>query len=189
MVTNYFFTPGAEQTSFVTLAKAKKQLRIEVSSTDEDDLIQIYIDAAEKAAEDYLNKKLQKGVMTFECSDFVNPFVFVQSDENDTVASVEYYPKDSETLTTLVNTSYKLRKSSSIGCKEIKYLETTPATATRDDAVIIKINQGFLAAELPKPIYQAMLLMITTMFERREDIGEIGNNLASRNLMRPYRNF
>jgi hypothetical protein len=86
------------------------------------------------------------------------------------------------------DTNYKLRKSSTIGCKEIKF-ESYPETAERDDAVIIEIQQGYEPETLPKPIYQAILLMVTSMYERREDIGEIGNNSASRSLMRPYRNY
>ena len=191
MTTNYFFTKDTELSPFVTLAKAKKQLRLETSFTEEDDLITDYIEAATIAAEDYLNKKLFKGVLTFECSSFENPFVFTQSDESDAVASVKYYAKEGggETLAEIANTNYKLRKSSFIGCKEIKFTDTLPATEVRDDAVVIKINQGFAEADLPKPIYQAILLMVTSMYEKREDIGEIGNNQASRNLLRPYRNF
>lgn len=190
-VTNYFFTKDTGLSPFVTLAKAKKQLRLETSFTEEDTLITDYIDAATEAAQDYLNKKLYKGVLTFECTGFTNPFLFSQSDDNDTVASVKYYAKDGDgtMLSTVVDTTYKLRKSSSIGCKEIKFTEDAPALETRDDAVIIKINQGFAVADLPKPIYQAIMLMVTSMYEKREDIGEIGNNQASRNLMRPYRNF
>jgi uncharacterized phiE125 gp8 family phage protein len=191
MKTNYFFTKDTGLSPFVTLAKAKKQLRLEEDFDEEDDLITDYIEAATLAAEDYLNKKLFKGVLTFECSAFTNPFVFVQGDEADTVASVKYYAKDGDgdTLTEIASTQYKLRKSSSIGCKEIKFTATLPETEVRDDAVIIKINQGYAVADLPKPIYQAIMLMVTSMYEKREDIGEIGNNLASRNLLRPYRNF
>jgi uncharacterized phiE125 gp8 family phage protein len=191
MTTNYFFTKDTGLSPFVTLAKAKKQLRLEADFTDEDDLITDYIEAATIAAEDYLNKKLFKGVLTFESSSFTNPFVFTQSDESDTVASVKYYAKDGdgETLTEIASTEYKLRKSSSVGAKEIKFTSTLPEIEKRDDGVIIKINQGYAVADLPKPIYQAILLMVTSMFEKREDIGEIGNNQASRNLLRPYRNF
>jgi len=191
MTTNYFFTKDTGLSPFVTLAKAKKQLRLEADFTEEDDLITDYIEAATVAAEDYLNKKLFKGVLTFECSSFANPFVFTQSDDSDTVESVEYYAKDGdgETLTAVEDTDFKLRKSSTIGCKEIKFTATLPETEVRDDAVIIKINQGFAVADLPKPIYQAIMLMVTSMYEKREDIGEIGFNQASRNLLRPYRNF
>ncbi len=190
-VTNYFFTKDTGLSPFVTLAKAKKQLRLETAFTDEDDLVTDYIEAATIAAQDYLNKKLFKGVLTMECDAFANPFVFTQSDDSDTVASVKYYAKDGDgdTLTEIVNTKYKLRKSSSVGCKEIKFTDDAPAIETRDDAVIIKINQGFAVADLPKPIYQAIMLMVTSMYEKREDIGEIGFNQASKNLMRPYRNF
>jgi uncharacterized phiE125 gp8 family phage protein len=190
MTTNYFFTKNSGLDPFVTLAQAKAQLRIEESFTDEDALITGYIDAATEAAQDYVNKRLFKGVLTFECSEFKDPFVFTQSDESDTVASVEYYAKDGDgdTLTAISSAEYKLRRNSTVNCKEIKFTSTLPATEVRDDAVIIKINQGFDVADLPKPIFQAILLMITSMYEKREDMAEAYTK-SSHALLRPYRNF
>lgn len=188
-VTNYFFTPDSTgDTALVTLAKVKKQLKIEASFTEEDDLIQDYINAAVAAAEDYTGRTLNPGVKTFELDSLSAAFEFVQSAENDTVKSIKYWAPDATELATMETNNYKLRKSSTINCKEIKF-ETYPETAERDDAVIIEIQQGYTAETFPKPIYQAIMLMVTSMFERREDIGEIGNNSQSRSLMRPYRNY
>ena len=44
--------------SIVTLAEAKLHLRVEPDMTDEDTLIQTYLDAAEAAAAQYLNRAL-----------------------------------------------------------------------------------------------------------------------------------
>ena len=44
--------------SIVTLAEAKLHLRVEIDETAEDTLIQSYIDAAESAAAQYLNRAL-----------------------------------------------------------------------------------------------------------------------------------
>jgi uncharacterized phiE125 gp8 family phage protein len=190
MTTNYFFTKNSGLDPFVTLAQAKAQLRIEESFNDEDALIAGYIDAATEAAQDYLNKRLFKGVLTFECSEFKDPFVFTQSDESDTVESVEYYAKDGDsvTLTPIADTEYKLRRNSTVNCKEIKFKSAFPAAEVRDDAVVITINQGFEVADLPKPIFQAILLMITSMYEKREDMAEAYTK-SSHALLRAYRNF
>jgi uncharacterized phiE125 gp8 family phage protein len=188
-VTNHFFTPDStDDTALVTLEQVKKQLRLEADFEEEDDLIQGYINAAVAAAEDYTGRVLNPGVKTFELDSLSATFEFTQSADNDTVKSIVFYAPDATETTAMEDTNYKLRKSSTIGCKEIKF-ESYPETAERDDAVIIEIQQGYEPETLPKPIYQAILLMVTSMYERREDIGEIGNNSASRSLMRPYRNY
>lgn len=187
-VTNHFFTVDTEAADLVTLAQAKAQLRVESDFEEEDDLIQSYIDAAIAAAENYIGAPLVKGVKTFELDALTQTFVFKQAGENDTVKAVSYWETDATEVTEMPTNNYKLRKNYSTGCKEIKF-ETYPTTATRDDAVIIEINQGYTAATLPTPIYQAIMLMITSMYVKREDIGEIGNNSQSRALMRPYRNY
>ncbi len=83
---------------------------------------------------------------------------------------------------------YKLRKGVTVETKEITFLET-PELETKDDAVLVTINQGWVAAEVPKPLIQAMKLYVSDMYERREDRGEIGHNSAATALMRPYRKF
>ena len=44
--------------SIVTLAEAKPQIRVELDETAEDGLIQAYLDAAEAAAAQYLNRAI-----------------------------------------------------------------------------------------------------------------------------------
>lgn len=187
-VTNHFFTAATDAQPLVTLEQAKAQLRVEADFEEEDILIQAYIDAAIAAAENYIGAPLVPGVKTFELDSLTATFVFKQAAENDTVKAVSFYEDGATEVSEMPDTNYKLRKNYSTGCKEIKF-ETYPTTATRDDAVIIEINQGYTAATLPTPIYQAIMLMITSMYVKREDIGEIGNNSQSRALMRPYRNY
>lgn len=187
-VTNYFFTVNEDAAALITLQQAKAQLRVEDDFQDEDDLIESYIDAAIAAAENYIDAPLIPGIKTFELDSLTKTFVFKQGADNDEIQSISYWEKDAEEVTVMPTENYKLRKNYSTGCKEIKFV-TFPTTDTRDDAVIININQGYTPETLPKPIYQAIMLMITSMYVKREDIGEIGNNMQSRALMRPYRNY
>jgi hypothetical protein len=83
---------------------------------------------------------------------------------------------------------YKLRKGVTVETKEITFL-TTPDLEKKDDAVIVTINQGWVTADVPKPLIQAMKLYVSDMYERREDRGEVGYNSAATALMRPYRKF
>jgi hypothetical protein len=185
MVTHFYTTIPAT-TPLVTLAKAKKQLRIETLFTEEDESINVYIEAAQVACQDYINRSIAERNLVLECSNF-ETITFERNYENDVIDKIEYYKPGETTLTELPDTEYKLRKSNIVECFDIKFL-STPETDIRDDAVIVTIKQGFALATCPKPIIQAINLRLSDFFERRED-REQGNNPASNNLLRPYRKF
>ena len=186
MVTHFYTTP-ITTTPLLTLAKAKKQLRVEATFTEEDDLIESYIDAAQVACQDFINRSIAERSLILEVSDFKSPITFERNYENDTITKIEYYAPGATTLTTLAADQYQLRKSNIIECFDIKFL-SIPETDIRDDAVIVTIKQGFALAICPKPIIQAINLRLSDFFERRED-REQGNNPASNNLLRAYRKF
>ena len=58
--------------------------------------------------------------------------------------------------------------------------------ADREDAFQVSFSAGYTPENLPKPLYQAILLMIADMYEFRTDRTEIINR-ASMALMRPYK--
>lgn len=185
MVT-HFHTTTTATTSLLTLAKAKKQLRIETSFTEEDELIESYIDAAQVACQDFINRSIAERNLVLECSKF-ETITFERNYENDTITKIEYYKPGETVLTILATDQYQLRKSNITECFDIKFL-SIPETDIRDDAVIVTIKQGFALATCPKPIIQAINLRLSDFFERRED-REQGNNPASNNLLRAYRKF
>jgi len=185
MVT-HFYTQTLENYPMVLLSKAKKQLRIENSFTDEDELIETYSIAAQVACEDYINRSIAERNLILEASSF-ETITFERNYENDNITKIEYYAPGETTLTLLAAEQYQLRKSNIIECFYIKFLSTVE-TDKRDDAVIVTIKQGFALATCPKPIIQAINLRLSDFYERRED-REQGNNSASNNLLRPYRKF
>lgn len=187
MVTNQKFIPG-EDAACLTLAEAKEQLRIEAGYPEEEDLIQSYIDSAQSECENYIGRKIGRGQFIVELSAFENPFLYSRNWENDTIAKVEYYPADGSGITELDSDQYKLRSATVVDCFEIKFL-STPAIAERDDAVIITINQGWEVNKVPAPIKQAMKLLLSDAYERREDRAEIGYNTAANAKLRPYRKY
>jgi len=186
MVT-HFYTATTATAPLLTLAKAKKQLRVETTFTEEDDLIESYIDAAQAACQDYINRSIAERNLVLEVSDFKSSITFERNYENDVITKIEYYAPGVTTLTTLAADQYQLRKSNIIECFDIKFL-SIPETDKRDDAVVVTIKQGFALANCPKPIIQAINLRLSDFFERRED-REQGNNPASNNLLRAYRKF
>jgi hypothetical protein len=186
MVT-HFYTTITGTTSLITLEKAKKQLHLDDGATDEDDLIQSYIDAAQIACENFINRGVSKRDFVMELSVFETPVTFERNYENDVITKIEYYAPGETTLTPLPADQYRLRKSNTVECFDIKFL-SMPETAKREDAVLITVSQGFDLASCPKPILQAIKLRLSDFYERRED-REQGNNSASNNLLRAYRKY
>jgi len=186
MVT-HFYTTVTATTSLLTLAKAKKQLRIETAFTDEDELIQSYIDAAQIDCENFINRGISKRNFIMECSAFETPLTFERNYENDVITKIEYYKPGETELTLLAADQYLLRKSNIVECFDIKFI-SLPETDKRDDAVVITIEQGFTASECPKPILQAINLRLSEFYEIREDRQQ-GNNSAANNLLRAYRKY
>lgn len=183
MVTHSFITNIAK-TLLLTLAQAKKHLKVGDDVTYEDALISEYNEGAQIACQDFINRSIAKRDFVMQSDDFeIGPFA--SNYENDVITKIEYYAPDG-TLTELANDQYQLRKSTVIECFEIKFF-SKPEIAKRDDAVIVTIAQGFTAAECPKPILQAIKLRIASSYIFREDGN--GNNTASNNLLRPYRKY
>lgn len=188
MLTNISYSPDEPTANAVlTLAKAKKQLRLESAFTEEDDLIQDYIDASVIAAENYCSVHLYAKTATITANK-IETFVLDAYPVN-SVTSVKYYKKGDTELTTVDPANYTLlqynKKLVTLKFKNIP----EDVDTDRDDAVEIIITVGFASAsKVPKPIVQAVQLMISDMYERREDRPEI-NTTVAQHLMRPYRKY
>lgn len=182
MVTNVNFTSGTLEV--VTLAQAKKQLRIESALTDEDDLIQSYIDAAVVNCQNFIGGHIIPGDMVISYDKFESPVVF-EAFPLKTITSVKYFAEDVET--TLDATKYSLTKQSEKVFK-LRFKEDTPSTDERFDAVTITVACGFPSNTIPKPIIQAIKLQIADMYEIREDRKEMLST-AAMSLLRPYKKY
>lgn len=169
----------------VTLVMAKKQLRIEETFTDEDDLIQGYIDAAVQMSEDYTGGHIVEKNMILKMDAFDNPLVF-EAFPVQAVESVSYFPADGSGVQEMVSSNYDLM---SLNPKVSKIsFKTTPSIAERFDAVTVTVKVGMVVEEIRQPIIQAILLQISDMYERREDRTEVILSAATA-LLRPYKKF
>ena len=186
MITDSYFK-NIVVTACVTLAQAKKQLRISASNTHEDDLIQGYIDAATADRQNYINRSVDTRDYVLEVSQF-ETVVFTENNDNDQVSIIQYYAPGETTLIDLSSDAYKVRPGTIVGTKSIKFINA-PETEKRNDAVIITIKQGWSTTDVPKPFYQSIMLLVSDMYERREDRGEIGTNRAADALIRAYRKY
>lgn len=181
--------PAAEP---LTLAQAKEHLRF--TSTDEDALILGLIIAARVRAETITRRALVTQTWEYSLDEFPRcegviemPRPILQS-----VTSITYIDEagDSQTLSSSL---YQADLKSEPGRIVPAYGQAWPAT--RDgylNPVTIRFVAGYgLAAAVPQPIKQAMLLMIGHWFYNREDtvIGTIVSELPSgvEELLFPYR--
>ena len=187
MITNSYYTPGTPLVDVITLELAKQQLKIESDFTEEDTLIQGYIAAAIEVVENYLGRAIHPRTFTMELDKFDAEIEFAKCWETDAIQELVYYSTGETTTTVLDPTVYVLRNSSTINCKLLKFKTITP-TDVRDDAVKITITQGLTVETIPAPLKQAMLLILSDMYEKRDD-REIGVNSSANALMRPYRRF
>jgi uncharacterized phiE125 gp8 family phage protein len=185
MVTDVKFTPN-ELSVIVTLAKAKKQLRIEPGFVDEDDLIESYIDSAVVMAEDYIGGHIQEKNMIIKLTAFDNPLVF-EAHPLQSVDSVKYWPLSGGVEATMDSGDYSLTSANS-KVFNLRFKGEIPDVADRFDGVTITVKVGNATAKTPKPIVQAILLFIADMYERREDRGAVVST-AAMSLLRPYKKF
>ncbi|OXB01744.1 hypothetical protein B0A75_04700 [Flavobacterium oncorhynchi] len=185
MVTDVKFQSLETNGPIVTMAMAKKQLRVEASFNDEDDLIQSYIDTAVAMSEDYMGGHIVEKNMIMKMNMFDNPLIF-EAFPIQSVVSVSYFSSDGSDSQEMTSFDYDLTsvnpKVSRITFKNI------PQTAERFDAVTITVKVGIEATKVVKPIIQAVLLQVADMYERREDRTEVMLSVSTA-LLRPYKKF
>lgn len=187
MVTSTQYILPEAVMNVITLQQAKKQLRIEETFTDEDELIQSYIDTAVEASEQYMNAHIYKKQMVITCDAFQKTLVF-EAYPLRSVASIQYYKTGEETKTTLPVTEYYTTNQN---LKQyVLNIKNIPAdVADRYDAVTITLEIGYESAtKVPMPIKQAIKLQVSDMYERREDRSETITT-AAQGLMRAYRKY
>jgi uncharacterized phiE125 gp8 family phage protein len=177
----------APEGSVITLAKAKKQLRIETDFTLEDDLIEGYITAAVNRAEEFIGGHIFNKTVTLNYSAFADALVFEIFPVR-AINSVQYYQEGADTLTTLDPANYYLR-SANLRVQEVVFTTIPEDVADRPDAIVIELQCGYAnMTQTPAAIKQAILLMISDMYNYREDRKEL-TFPASHQLLRPYKKY
>ena len=151
----------------LTLETAKEHLR--VSGDSEDTLIQIYIDAALQIVEEYLWRKLQLCEVeeVFEC--FYNRID--TSYPVNSITSIKYFDESESEQTLIVATYYEIYDNAKSKNEIHKVGNATLPTIWLDKIYPVKVTyqSGYANGEVPKPIINAMFLMIGEMYENRED--------------------
>lgn len=188
MLTRLITPPAVEP---VTLAEAKAHLRLEHSLDD------AYVTTLIQAARQYVEKVCWRGLVTqtwelvideFPASDYIE----LPKGELQSITSVSYVDANGVTQT-FANTDYEADTVTVPGRIMLKYLMSWPSGARSVwNAVRIQYVVGWAdAAAVPAPIKQAILLLVSQMYEHRtpEVVGTImaAVSFSFGALLAPYR--
>lgn len=168
----------------VSLERAKKHLRLEAEFTDEDELILAYIDSSIEECEKFIGGHIQDKNMIIKATAFENPLVF-EAFPVKAITSIKYFAENIEEEKTLNSSEYKLTSETDKRF-QIRFLNELPVLQNRYDAVTFTINIGM--NDIPKPISQAVLLLVADKYEFREDRPEKITTVANK-LLRPYKKY
>lgn len=188
MILRLASTPAVEP---VSIEEAKAHLRLE--SDEDDDYVETLIQGAREVTE----KSLGRGLVTQTWELTLDEFPDEEEIELPkgalaSVTSVQYLDANG-VLQTLATTEYEVDSKSEPGKVRLAYAKSWPTTRERWNAVRVTYVVGTAAAAVPKPIYQAMLLLISQAYEHRTP--EVTGTIVSKvefsfsALLAPYRIF
>lgn len=155
----------------VTLAEAKAHCRIEHS--DDDALVTALIIAARQSVEDFTNRALvnQTWKQFFDACElpFAKREIWLRKVSVNSITSVKAYAAD-DTATTVPSIDY-FKSGDRVVLKEGK---SWPSHGRQFDAVEIEYVAGYgaVAANVPAPIRQAILMLVAHYYENREAGGD-----------------
>ena len=169
----------------ITLEQAKANLNLEADFTEDDALIEGYIEAAQSECVAYICRPLGYALV-LDCNNFDG--FEVEALDVAALGTVQYLPEGETEYADLPAENVKFQKRYGGNVYQVSFKATDahplPVLAVSDAAVRLTVN-----VTCPASVRQGMLLRITDFYEKREDRGEIGNNSASRSLWRPFRQY
>lgn len=153
----------------MTLAEAKRQLRVDLS--EDDSLIQdVLIPAATAHAETFLNRRLMPQTVELRMDRFPPRGFSLGVDPVRSITSVKYYDLDNVD-TTLSTSVYETDLTEFAAWIQPTVDQGWPNVYPRIHSVRIAMAAGFAdAAAIPKSIKQAILLHVAHLYENREPV-------------------
>lgn len=150
----------------VSTANAKAHLKVEHSN--DDTLIDGYVQAAEKEVEAFTNRTIISTVYDFTLTEFPANGIVLPVSPVSAIASIKYYDA-SNTLQTWASSNYHYNVNEE-PCI-IRYVDSVPDTyEDRSDAVVVRFTAGYAnAAAIPAPLVQAIKLKLGDYYENRID--------------------
>ena len=172
-------------TEVITTAEAKTHLRVDHSNDD------TYIDALVTAARQHVEKATRRAVGAQTWDYFWDSFashIEIPKPPLVSITTVKYTDSDG-TQQTATGTLYTTDADATPGLVHLAYDQSWPSYRAIPNTIEIRAVVG--SATVPKPIEQAMLLLVGHWYENREEVvvGTITSQLtmAVDALLAPYR--
>jgi uncharacterized phiE125 gp8 family phage protein len=177
--------------SVISLDEVKEHLRAD-DSTHENDLITSLVSAVVQNLDGW-NGALRRALLT---QTWAESFRYLSGTRVPLrlapvigITSITYYDSDGNQQT-LSSSAYRLQKAGGEAYVELDSDASWPSVDARDDAITITYSCGYgLAAAVPAPIKQAILLMVGDLYANREGVvlQSLRANRAVEALLAPYR--
>lgn len=184
--------PGEEP---VTVAEAKAHLNIPSATTDHDTYITNLVKAARQRAERFLNRAIVTQTIEYTVDEWPDEFILPRAPVQ-SITSVTYVDSDGNTQSftdyqsDLTNQAMPMVKPA--------YNSSWPSARNQYSSIKVTYVAGYgggdspsTLSSIPEPIRQAILLMVGTMFEYREEavVGASVDDMpvTAENLLAPYR--
>jgi uncharacterized phiE125 gp8 family phage protein len=153
----------------ITLSQAKVQCKLDPDYDDEDEALQIYIQAARELVEEITGRSLITQTRVIRFDTFPSCYeISLDYGRLIAVTTLQYYDS-TEVLTTLSSTEYWTDEHSEI--PRIRVKTSWPATYDRPNAVVITYTAGYgaTASTVPGPLIEAVKRIVASMYEHRGD--------------------
>lgn len=141
------------------------KLHAKIDGTDEDTLVQSYIDAATNQAQLYTRRTLLTGSYIGLIDRIPGQIQFDITPVDIDSIVVKYYDSDNE-IQTLAPSEYVIKDYGNDEYLVIEFNGTMPSTYNRYDAVQIEFDAGY--EECPEPILQAIRMQASAYYENRQ---------------------
>lgn len=172
--------------SLVTLSEFKAHSRVDTS--DEDTIMQVYLDAAEAAVASYTGLVIEQESLTSLFDKFSEGMQL--RGPNVSAITISYQDEDNATQT-LASSVYLAQEKAYFCGIYLKNQQSFPATLVQKDVVSIAYTAGYTTSTLPKDLKSAILLIAGHLFDHREDVvigaSAIQLPMGSERLMRLHR--
>ena len=170
----------------LTLADAKLQLRIDHDF--ENAIITAIITEARSLAEDYTGRLFTERDLVIHTQNFIEDLETDYSPIN-SISTLKYKIVKGGTYSELVaDTDYKLRKIDKYSSKIDYILDPLPTLPEDSTAVEITAKVGYTAAALPASVRSAIKLLISYLYENRDDTAD-EKQRASQTILRPFKRW
>lgn len=161
----------------ITLAEAKAQLRIESDETADDTWITTSLTIVREQVEDLLNRSIMPQTLELAISTFED-VIQLPKPPFTSLSSITYYDENnvSQTLSSSLYLVNDFVEPAEVAKKSD---QSYPAVYARPDAIRITFVAGYAdAAAVPASIKQAMLMLLTDLYDNRSSTTSQFNSVS-----------